>query len=185
MQQRNIHIITTGGTIEKFYNESTGKLSNGATLIEDFIDRELRLINTKLHIHSIMNKDSLDMNEMDRKKIYRYIDLMMEDRIPIIIIHGTDTMVQTACYSKKNLIEPLAPVIFTGAMRPIGMQRSDAKQNLAEALMVSQLLSPGVYLSFHNKIFAPERTRKNYQTNTFEDICDQDARESSSPFGPC
>ena len=58
----------------------------------------------------------------------------------------------------KNL---KVPVVFTGAMIPMGFEDSDATQNVTEALLSAKLLSPGFYISFHNQIFSVPHVQKN------------------------
>lgn len=51
---------------------------------------------------------------------------------PIVITHGTDTMVETGLYLKRSLGELQFPIIPTGAMTPLGFESSDGLQNLTE-----------------------------------------------------
>ena len=59
-------------------------------------------------------------------------------------------------------------MVFTGAMAPMGFEGSDAVQNIAEALLAIRLLQPGVYISFHSRIFPVPGAVKNHHTKTFE-----------------
>lgn len=165
-----INIITTGGTIDKLYDESDGTLENRTSAIKDVIVPKLRLPYTKLYFHPILSKDSLLMTDKDRKLIFNFIETLLPANKPIVILHGTDTMAVTAlfCYQKIKRIN--VPIIFTGAMRPLGFERSDATQNITEALYASRILPGGVYLSFHGKLYHPEHVRKNKVKKTFEVI---------------
>jgi L-asparaginase len=58
-------------------------------------------------------------------------------------------------------------VVFTGAMRPFELRRTDATQNLTEALLAVQVLAPGVYVSMHNRVLAFPGVRKDPATMTF------------------
>ena len=54
-----------------------------------------------------------------------------------VILHGTDTMAYSA-YASSLMLEGLAkPIIFTGAQIPIGMQRSDAYENLITSIEIT------------------------------------------------
>lgn len=165
---RKVVIITTGGTIEKTYDESEGTLHNRETTIRLKIEQRLRLPNTKIEVKSIMAKDSLDMTLEDREIILDAIKLFARFNDPIVILHGTDTMQQTAELVKEKWKEINVPVIFTGAMRPLGFEDSDAMQNVVEALYAAKIVAPGVYISFHNKLFNVPGVRKNKTTGTFE-----------------
>ncbi len=170
-----ISIITTGGTIEKEYDEAQGilenKSENRGALIKKRISAKLRLPSTEIEVHSIMHKDSLTMNDDDRELIFKTVEFFSQTKkTPVVVIHGTDTMVQSAlvCFEKlKNLT---IPVIFTGAMSPLGFEDSDATQNITEALLAAKLLPPGVYIAFHNQIFPLPHVQKNHQKRTFEKV---------------
>ena len=166
---RKINIITTGGTIEKTYDELEGTLFNRETVIKNRLNEKLRLPYTEITVHSVMTLDSLDMEEVDRKLICDSIEhWALRDEAPIVVLHGTDTMQQTAELAAVELKDLSVPVIFTGAMRPLGFEDSDALQNVTEALMCAQYIKPGVYISFHNRLFDIPGARKNKVKGTFE-----------------
>lgn len=159
-------VLTTGGTIEKAYDESDGTLLNRGSYVSRIIEDTLRLPYTEVVVKSILSKDSLNMGPSDRRLICHNITRHLFQ--PVVILHGTDTMEKTAQYCYENIHEPKYPIIFTGAMKPLEMKGSDAIQNLTEALMAAKIVEPGVYISFHNRLFKAPGVRKNRQLNTFE-----------------
>lgn len=164
-----INIVTTGGTIEKTYDEMEGTLFNRETVIKKKINDKLRLPYTEILITSLMAIDSLEMQERDREEIGDKIsELIKRDNVPVVVLHGTDTMQQTAEVVQKQMQDPKVPIVFTGAMKPLGFDDSDALQNVTEALMAAQLLKPGIYISFHNRVYTVPGVRKNKEKGTFE-----------------
>jgi L-asparaginase len=166
-----IIVMTTGGTIEKTYDEFDGSLSNRESSIRQRILSKLRLPYTKLNVFSLMAKDSLYMTDYDRSIITKTIESHLYKALPIVVLHGTDTMAKTAnmVYEKlKDSKELKAPIVFTGAMKPMGFEDSDSNQNVTEALLAAKILEPGVYISFHNRVFKLPRVRKNKEQRTFE-----------------
>ena len=166
----DVVVISTGGTIEKTYDEGEGTLTNRSSVLKDKILSKLRLPYTYLHVFSIINKDSLDFTDYDRSLLAKTIDAQMVKGDPVVVLHGTDTMAKSAEYCLKNLKNLPVPVVFTGAMKPMGFEDSDAKQNVTEALLAAKLLPPGIYISFHNRIFKVPGVRKNRAQRTFEAI---------------
>jgi L-asparaginase len=164
----NIHILTTGGTIEKVYDEEVGLLTNKTPNVERAILSKLRLPYTKVDFFPLMNKDSLFMTDGDRQIILAKVRELSSDGWPVLVIHGTDTMRETAELLEQELKSLTIPVVFTGAMRPLGLENSDALQNVTEALMALKILPPGVYISFHNQIFKVPGVVKNKEKRTFE-----------------
>ncbi len=167
-QQQDVIIITTGGTIEKTYNEFDGSLENRGTSIKNRILSKMRLPYTHIHVHPIMSKDSLYMTDEDRVRIAKTVQEEMVKKNPIVVLHGTDTMHLSAEYCFKTIATPTSAVVFTGAMIPMGFDDSDAAQNVTEALLAAKLLKPGFYISFHNQIFKVPHVRKNKEKGTFE-----------------
>lgn len=165
---RKIHIVTTGGTIEKTYDESDGTLFNRQTVIKNKLNQKLRLPYTDIIVNSVMAMDSLDMQRSDRELIATKIEELAGDGVPIVVLHGTDTMQQTAEVVKEQFLTPQVPIVFTGAMKPLGFEDSDALQNVTEALFCAQFINPGVYISFHNRLYNVPGVRKNKELGTFE-----------------
>ncbi len=169
-QQTDVIIITTGGTIEKTYNEFDGSLENRGTSIKNRILTKLRLPYTNISVYPLISKDSLYMTDEDRDMIAATIKDQSTKGSPIVVLHGTDTMHISAEYALKKIGPISVPVVFTGAMIPMGFDDSDATQNVTEALLAAKLLQPGFYISFHNQIFNVPKVRKNREKGTFEKI---------------
>ncbi len=167
---KDILIITTGGTIEKTYDEFDGSLENRGTSIKNRILSKLRLPYTNIIVHPVLSKDSLYMDDADRKLIAETIAADMAHNAPIVILHGTDTMALTANFCYEHIVNISVPVVFTGAMVPMGFDDTDATQNVTEALLAAKLLAPGLYISFHNQIFKVPHVQKNKEKRTFEEI---------------
>ena len=165
---QDVVIITTGGTIEKTYNEFDGSLENRGTSIKNRILSKMRLPNTNIIVYPLLSKDSLYMTDADRALIAATIQDQMQRGCPIVVLHGTDTMHLSAEHCHKMLGTPKVPVVFTGAMIPMGFEDSDAAQNVTEALLAAKLKSPGFYISFHNQVFDVPHVRKNKDKGTFE-----------------
>jgi GNAT superfamily N-acetyltransferase len=155
---RQIHVLSTGGTIEKIYSEQRGSVENVESRIEPYLAR-LRLPDTRIDTTRLMNKDSLEMADADRALILDAIRERLD--APVVISHGTDTMVETGMYLKRALGHLEHPVILTGAMTPLGFEGSDALQNLTESFFAARVLAPGVYIVMHNQAFPVDRVRKD------------------------
>lgn len=167
--KQKVHILTTGGTIEKSYCESDGSVKNMESQLKARLLARLRLPHTDFWIEEVMAKDSLDMTEEDRETILQRIKAKFPDGNPIVVLHGTDTMEKTLRHCHQNMPRPPVAVIFTGAMTPAGFIESDAQQNFTEALFASQIVPPGFYISFHGALFEAPNVRKNHQRGTFEE----------------
>jgi L-asparaginase len=163
-----IIVISTGGTIEKTYDEGDGSLENKKSIILQQIIKKLRLPYKDIEVIALMAKDSLFMTDTDRALIGHLIQDKLKENCPIVIIHGTDTMEITAKYLLETIKTPTQPIILTGAMRPIEFENSDAIQNVTEALYACRIAGPGFYISFHSELFKVPKVRKNKEKGTFE-----------------
>ena len=163
-----IHIVTTGGTIEKIYSEQSGQVENVVARIDRYL-QSLRLPDTRVEVTPLMNKDSLDMTPEDRDLIVSVVRVKASEA-PVVVTHGTDTMVETGKLLKSRLPGLQYPVILTGAMTPLGFERSDGLQNLTESLLGARILQPGVWIVMHNQVFDVERARKDREHARFVSI---------------
>jgi L-asparaginase len=167
---RKITLITTGGTIEKTYDERTGELANRRSLVGRMLS-ELRLEETAVEVRELMSKDSLEMTEEDRRQILAAVEANGACRdgetAAIVVLHGTDTLCLTGQYLWEHLEHPRVPVVLTGAMRPFEMKQSDALQNLTEAVFAAGTLPPGVYAVAHGRALPFPGVRKDLERGTF------------------
>jgi L-asparaginase len=157
---KTIYVITTGGTIEKGYSERSGSVGNFKNKIEQYL-RLLRLPDSEVNVVPLVNKDSLEMTETDRSLILETVRGLLSENAPIVITHGTDTMIQTGLFLKQMLPEVKVPIVLTGAMAPLGFEASDGLQNLTESLLAVRLLPPGIYVVMHNQVFPVDRVKKD------------------------
>jgi L-asparaginase len=161
-----IYVLTTGGTIEKIYSEQTGEVTNLDSKVDRYM-RMLRLPDTVVKIVPLMNIDSLRMTESDRDKILRAVKTVLAEKAPILITHGTDTMVETGLYLQRALPRLDVPIVMTGAMAPLGFEGSDALQNLTESLLALRILAPGIYVVSHSQVFPIASVRKDKALGRF------------------
>ncbi|MDX1631005.1 MAG: asparaginase [Thermoanaerobaculia bacterium] len=167
---RKVTLITTGGTIEKTYDEQTGELENRRSIVHRMLE-ELRLDDTRISVLELMSKDSLEMTAADRKRVVEAVGLAGaegdEETSGIVILHGTDTLQQTGERLEEAFPAPAIPIVLTGAWRPYEMKRSDALQNLTESLFAAGNLPPGVYCVAHGRALAFPGVTKDHDRSTF------------------
>jgi L-asparaginase len=107
------------------------------------------------------------MSDADRQRLREIVEA--EDGQRIVITHGTDTMVDTA--RALAGIEGKT-IVFTGAMQPARMRRTDSVFNVGFALAAVQLLPTGVYIAMNGQVFDPSTARKNVAEHRFEIVDD-------------
>lgn len=169
---RHITLITTGGTIEKTYDEASGTLQNRRSVVRRML-RRLRLEGSIINVIELMSKDSLHMTDDDRRAIAEAVHAsggsvsLPTQADCIVILHGTDTLAVTGGLLHARFTPPRVPIVLTGAMRPFEMIRSDALQNLTEAVFAAGVLSPGVYCVAHGRALAFPGVRKDREAGTF------------------
>lgn len=171
---RHVAMISTGGTIEKTYDEHTGKLENRASIVQRMLAR-LRLEDVAINTVHLLSKDSLDLTDADRRRILDTVRVMMGsgdldgdgETDGVVILHGTDTLSVTGELLARELPAPPVPIVLTGAMRPFEMKRSDALQNLTEAVFATGALPPGVYAVAHGRALRFPGVVKDHARGTF------------------
>ncbi len=163
----SILIIYTGGTIGMVQNPQNGTLS--PVKFDQILDEvpELKKFNYKIDT-VIFNPvlDSSNMNPEVWVKIAKTIEKKYNDYDGFVILHGTDTMAYTASalsYMFENLDKP---IILTGSQLPIGMLRTDGKENLITSVEIAAARKDGkslvpevcIYFDFH--LYRGNRTIK-------------------------
>lgn len=149
--KKRIALISTGGTIEKTYDELQGVLGNANSVL-DVVLASLQLHGVDIVRVPLLNKDSLEMTDQDHELIARTAGAMAEAHDGVVIVHGTDRLTKTGDRIYALRPEPRVPIVLTGAMRPYIMRNTDALQNLTEALLAVQIMPPGIYSAMHNRV---------------------------------
>lgn len=165
--QQSVLLIFTGGTISMAENPSTGALYPiDFNRLLEFLPE---LKQTGVNIKSIPFEPLIDSSDVD-PAAWKTIALIIEENYAdfdgFVILHGTDTMAYTAS-ALSFILENLAkPVILTGSQLPIGMMRSDAKENLLTAIEIATAYEDGkatvpeVSIFFEDTLYRGNRTTK-------------------------
>jgi len=161
----NVHILVTGGTFDKEYDELTGRLFFRDTHVPEMLRRgRCRLTVT---IETVMMVDSLELDEGGRAEIVSRARACGHGAI--VITHGTDTLCETAQALGRAAL-PEKTIVLTGAMVPYAFGSSDGLFNLGSALSFAQVLPPGVYIAMNGQYFDWNNVRKNRDAGCFETI---------------
>ena len=166
MTKRRIALISTGGTIEKTYDELSGVLANQVSVL-DIMLASLELRGVEVQRVALMNKDSLDMSAEDHTLIAETAARLAGETAGVVVVHGTDKLANSGHRVVELVGTPATPIVFTGAIRPYELRSTDALQNLIEALLAVQLLAPGVYVAMHNQVLQFPGVVKDRRVGTF------------------
>ena len=161
-----MHIIITGGTIDKRYNELTGLVDFTPTSHIEAMLKQARLNVDDYTITPLLLKDSLDITVEDRDKILHTIQSSPLNQI--LITHGTDTIVESAKFLSSYHLDKT--IVLVGAMIPYRFKDSDALFNLGFAMGTLSTLDSGVYVAMNGKVFPHDQVIKNRELGVFESL---------------
>lgn len=160
-----IAVVSTGGTIEKTYDEIEGALANRLSVL-DVLLASLSMPGVAVDRVRLMNKDSLEMTADDHALIASTARGLASGHDGVVVVHGTDRLAVSGERTAQG-DPPDAAIVFTGAVRPWVMRNTDATQNVTEALLASQLLAPGVYVAMHGRVHSFPGAVKDTARGTF------------------
>lgn len=175
-------MVSTGGTIEKTYDELGGVLRNSLSNL-DVVLSTLVLHGLELVRIPLMNKDSLEMTAADHALIAQTCEVYAAQHDGLVVVHGTDRLVTTGDAIVERIGTPRVPIVLTGAMRPYQLRNTDAIQNVTEALLAVQIASPGVYCALHNRLLRFPGVVKDRRNGTFARVEEIDALRNTSSAG--
>ncbi len=163
----SILIIYTGGTIGMVQNPETGSLS--PLNFEQISQQVPELKRFGYNLSSVSFDPPVDSSDVHPGMWVRLAEIIEEnykDYNGFVVLHGTDTMAYSAS-ALSFMLENLAkPVIFTGSQLPIGVLRTDGRENLISAIEIAadnrngEPMVPEVCIFFQNKLFRGNRTIK-------------------------
>jgi len=163
----SILIIYTGGTIGMKTDAESGALVpfDFSGIYDEFpslkrlhVDIDVQTMSPVIDSSNVSPANWLALARLIRDNYARYDGF--------VVLHGTDTMSYTAS-ALSFLFENLAkPVVFTGSQIPIGVLRTDGRENLITAIEIAgariggRPVVPEVSLYFQNRLFRANRTTK-------------------------
>lgn len=139
----SVLLIYTGGTIGMIENPETGALEafNFDQLQENV--PELKRFNYRISSYQFNPPiDSSDMEPALWAKLVKIIQYNYDNFDGFVILHGTDTMAYTASALSFMLENLSKPVILTGSQLPIGVLRTDGKENLITSIEIAAAKHP-------------------------------------------
>jgi L-asparaginase len=157
-----MRIIVTGGTFDKHYDAIKGELTFKESNLPAILAQARVTVPVAVEVNQLI--DSLHMTDEHRRSVLAACSAAAEGSL--VVVHGTDTMVQTAQLVGKAALAKT--VVFTGAMVPYAVQGSDALFNLGFALAMAQALPHGTYVAMNGRVFPWDGVRKDKSGGVFE-----------------
>ena len=156
-------ILNSGGTLNKRYDKSSGELEVPYDSVA--IVKILAQVESKYDLAGVIFKDSLEMDIEDRKTLTNII--MESTDSSFLIIHGTDTMHETAQFLDEIFDD--RKIIITGAMKPYEIDNTEASFNIGMSIgFLKAKPKNGVYICMNGHIKNWNRLVKNKQIGKFE-----------------
>ena len=161
-------LIFTGGTISMVRDKATGALYPADTETFKAFMPELFSGDINIEMESFDPLlDSSDVNPDNWAKMAHMVYDNYDRYDGFVILHGTDTMSYSASALSFMLENLSKPVVFTGSQLPVGLLRSDAKENLLTAIEIAAAkdeygnpIVPEVTIFFEDRLFRGNRTTK-------------------------
>lgn len=162
-------LISTGGTITMVRDKASGALVPAdmetfkAYMPELFLAGEIQ-VDIEAFTPQI---DSSDIGPQIWEQVARMVVSHYDEYDGFVVLHGTDTMSYSASALSFMLENLSKPVVFTGSQLPVGVLRSDAKENLLTAIEIAaardedgNAIVPEVTIYFEDRLFRANRTTK-------------------------
>ena len=161
-----ILLIYTGGTIGMRRDSSGTLVPFDFTSLDDEFP-SVRRLNIDIEVLKMKPIDSSNVTPARWVELAGIIRENYSKYDGFVVLHGTDTMSYTASALSFMLENLSKPVIFTGSQIPMGILRTDGRENLITALEIASSRRsdgspsvPEVALYFQNRLFRGNRTMK-------------------------
>ena len=167
-ENTSILLVYTGGTIGMKQDPVTFDLRpfDFSQILEEV--PELKKFGYRIDTYSFDPViDSSDVDIEFWKKLAHLIEKNYDSYDGFVILHGTDTMSFSASAMSFMLVDIEKPVVFTGSQLPIGMLRTDGKENLISSIEIAASkdsdghpMVPEVCIYFESQLYRGNRTTK-------------------------
>ena len=168
LTKSSLLLIYTGGTIgmKQDLTDQTLKPFDFSQILDEV--PEIRKFAFRIDAYTFDPLiDSSDVEPGMWQRLAELIRDRYEDYDGFIVLHGTDTMSYSASALSFMLDGLTKPVIFTGSQLPIGVPRTDGKENLISAVEIASAkdaeghaLVPEVCVCFDSLLMRGNRTTK-------------------------
>jgi len=159
--KKSVLIIYTGGTIG-MYKSARGNLK--AFNLENLHSKIPELNATDINLKTVSIQQAIDSSNMTRHEwaeLASIIQKNYQNYDGFVILHGSDTMAFTASALSFMLENLTKPVILTGAQLPIGVRRTDAKENIITSIEIAaEGKVPEVCVYFEYRLLRGNRSTK-------------------------
>lgn len=166
--QSKILMLYTGGTIGMVLDPENDSLIpfNFEILLNQI--PEIMAMSCSIEVDSIDEPiDSSNIKPDHWLRLSSRIAKSYDDYDGFVILHGSDTMAYSASALSFLLENISKPVILTGSQLPIGVARSDARENLITSIEIAsakkpngEALVPEVSIYFEYNLYRGNRTHK-------------------------
>ncbi|RLD81141.1 MAG: L-asparaginase 1 [Bacteroidetes bacterium] len=169
-----ILVIYTGGTIGMMMDKDSGTLR--PLDFEHMSQLIPELDNCNYELDYISFDPTVDSSNMDPERWIHLANIIEEHYEAFdgfVILHGSDTMSYSASALSFMLENLNKPVIFTGSQLPLGVNRTDGKENFITSVEIASHheddtpLVPEVCIYFENELYRANRTFK-YNAENFD-----------------
>ncbi|MEI6021446.1 MAG: type I asparaginase [Bacteroidota bacterium] len=167
LKKSSVLLIYTGGTIGMMQDARSGELKPF-----DFksLTKQIPELNKfDINLSAIAFEEPIDSSNMNPKiwiELVQIIEKNYKKHDGFVILHGSDTMSYTASALSFMLENLTKPVVLTGSQLPIGIIRTDGKENLITAIEIAGAKHKGqsiireVCIYFEYKLYRGNRTFK-------------------------
>jgi len=163
--KKRILLLHTGGTIGMVRDRESGVLKPDLfyrSLLE-FIPELSSMAELKVSIPFAMDSSQITCRHWI--ELARIIHDSADKTDGVVVTHGTDTLAYTSSALSFMLESPPFPIILTGAQKPLGELRSDARNNLVNAIDLATTAIREVGLFFDYRLFRGNRATKSHNFN--------------------
>jgi L-asparaginase len=173
-KRASVLLIYTGGTIGMMQDARSGELKPfDFNSLKNQIPELAKFDIDLASVSFIQPIDSSNMQPRVWLEIAELIKSHYHKHDGFVVLHGSDTMSYTASALSFVLENLSKPVILTGSQLPIGMIRTDGKENLITAIEIAGAKKSGkpiiqeVCVYFEYKLYRGNRTFK-YNSEHFD-----------------
>jgi L-asparaginase len=158
---KKVLILHTGGTIGMTQSKTGDKALRPNELQTHFLELvpELKQL---AHIKTLV-QNNIDSSNVNPTHWVEWLKVLKENYSAFdgfVITHGTDTMAYTGAALSFATRRLTKPIVLTGSQRPLSHIRSDARENLINAVEMACHGPKEVSICFGNELLRANRTSK-------------------------